>query len=201
MCSNRLQWIRSLRSLPIEPGTYVLRIKVEYLYLIIGIVLSMNMSASERFDLENYINASMEGLLIQNESHMNTWGIGKSGTWNVDQEAGTITWSFPDGKVATAPVQIIGTYNPNDNSFLWAWDPPSILEPLQEHAKLVKAFGLKHGIQKFTERKVIVSEDEAWEFIAVANRLAGGNGGYRAAAGGPLVFMTFGTITLKNEKP
>jgi len=179
----------------------VVRVRVKYLYLIIGIVFSMNISASEKFDLENYISASMEGLLIQNETHMNTWGIGKSGTWNVDQEAGIIEWSFPEGKAATAPVQIIGTYNSNDSSFLWAWDHPSILEPLQEHAKLVKAFGLKHSIKKFTERKVIVTENEAWEFIAVANRLAGSNGGYRAEAGGPLGFMTFGTITLKNEKP
>ena len=55
----------------------------------------------------------------------------------------------------------------------------------------------KHKIEKFTKRKITISHDEAWELVAVANRLASANGGYRGDAGGPIVFMTFGKLELK----
>ena len=161
----------------------------------------MSFAESNQFNVEQYVEASMEGLRVQTEAHSETWGLHKAESWNVDQETGVIYWSFSDGKVARAHVQIIGTYNPKDSTFLWAWDHPSIMEPLQSHAKLVREFGLKHKVDLFTERKVIVDEDKAWEFIAVANRLAEANGGYRGEAGGPLVFMTFGEVELKQSKP
>ena len=157
--------------------------------------------AEEKFDLKKYIEGSMEGLRVQTDAHMSTWGIGNEGTWNVDQDTGQISWIFSDGKLAHAPVQIIGTYNPKDKTFLWGWDHPSVQKPLQQHARLVKEFGAKHNITKFTTQKVKVSEEEAWEFVAVANRLANANGGYRGDAGGPLVFMTYGEITLKQNQP
>ena len=155
--------------------------------------------AGEKFDIKSYISASVEGLTLQNEAHLTTWGIGSAEQWNVDQTKGIIYWTFSDGKIAIAPVQIIGTFNPKDNTFLWAWDHPSVLEPLRAHAKLVKKFGEKHKIEKFTKRKITISHDEAWELVAVANRLASANGGYRGDAGGPIVFMTFGKLELKKE--
>lgn len=157
--------------------------------------------AEEKFDLNTYTAASMEGLRIQTEAHQDIWGIGSSARWNVDQDTGLIWWILPDGKTASAPVQIIGTYNPADSSFMWGWDHPSVSPPLQEHAKLIKAFGEKHGIPKLTTRVIKVTENEAWEFVAIANRLAEANGGYRADAGGPIVFMTFGKISLKKSSP
>ena len=47
----------------------------------------------------------------------------------------------------------------------------------------------------------MVDEAKAWEFIALANRLANANGGYRAKAGGSMVFMTFGEVQLTKQKP
>jgi hypothetical protein len=67
---------------------------------------------------------------------------------------------------------------------------------LQTAAYLAKEFGQKHELTKFTERKVKCSEDEAWEFTAVAARLGKANGAYRGPAGTALVYMTFGEIKL-----
>jgi hypothetical protein len=117
----------------------------------------------------------------------------------VDQDSETISFRFADGTVATAPIQIVGTYNPADGTFLWGWDHPSVAEPLRAHARLVREFGEKHGVATLTERMVRCSEEEAWEFTALAARLGGANGAYRANTGGPLVFMTFGEVRL--QKP
>jgi hypothetical protein len=174
---------------------------MKYLTLLFGLFIGAQAMAEDEFDIDAYIQGSVEGMFLQNQSHTKVWGLGKGGTWNFDQDLGTIEWQFPDGRVAQAPMQIIGTFNPKDGTFLWAWDHPSIQEPLREHAKLVREFGRKHGIRKLTERKVAVTEDEAWEFVAIANRLAAANGGYRVEAGGPLVYMTLGEISLKKAVP
>lgn len=151
----------------------------------------------EEMNIEQYIEGSVEALSLQTETHDATFGFRQAQDWAVDQDTGKVTWTFTDGKVVTADVQIIGSYNPADGTFLWGWDHPSVVSDLQEHAKLVKDFGLEHGIDEFTTQTISIStEDEAWEFVAVANRLANANGGYRGDAGGPVVFMTFGEVTL-----
>lgn len=151
----------------------------------------------EEMNIEQYIEGSVEALSLLTEAHDATFGFRQAQDWNVDQDTGKITWTFADGMVVTADVQIIGSYDPTGGTFLWGWDHPSVESTLQEHAKLVKEFGHEHGIGKFTTQKIdISSEDEAWEFVAVANRLANANGGYRGDAGGPIIFMTFGEVTL-----
>ncbi|WP_371873425.1 hypothetical protein [Massilia phyllostachyos] len=52
----------------------------------------------------------------------------------------------------------------------------------------------------FATRKIHCSEDEAWAFAAVANRLGNANGVYRGPDGTALVFMTFGEVKLSTPK-
>ena len=166
------------------------------------IAVSQLCVAEEVMDLGAFIEGSVAGLQMQTEAHDGTWGLGEADTWNVDQDTGVISWSFSDGKRVEAPVQIIGTYNPHDGSFMWGWDHPSINPALQAHARLVKAFGEEHDIPSYVTQKIVIDgESEAWEFVAVANRLAEANGGYRADAGGPLVFMTFGELKITKPSP
>ena len=173
---------------------------MRYALTLVLIAVSGAIADEETFAVEDFIEASLAGLQIQTESHDKTWGLGKAETWAVDQDAGEISWLFADGKRAVAPVQIIGTYNPGDSTFMWGWDHPSIDPALQVHATLVRKFGEEHGIPDLITQKIVISgEDKAWEFVAIANRLAESNGGYRADAGGPIVFMTFGEITLRKE--
>ena len=93
-------------------------------------------------------------------------------------------------------MQIVGTYNTLDDTFVWGWDHPSAAEPLSKHATLAKEFGEIHRLPKFTERLVKCSEEEAWEFTAVAARLGKANGAYRAPASTALVYMTFNEVKL-----
>lgn len=148
---------------------------------------------------ETFIHAAREGLAQQTAAHAASWHLGEEANWSADLDAGTIVFHFADGATATAHIQVVGTYNQADGSFLWGWDHPSVPEPLGAHAQLAREWGVQQGAEAFTERKVTCSEDEVWSFAAVANRLAGANGVYRGSAGSTLVFMTFGTIQLQKK--
>jgi len=116
--------------------------------------------------------------------------------WSVDLEAGTITFTSAT-KVVSAPVQVIGTYNTLDQTFLWGWDHPSIPEARRAHAQLARQFGQRHKLPMFTTRMVECTEEQAWSFAAVSLYLSGAQGAYRGPAGTTLVFMTFGDMTIR----
>jgi DNA-directed RNA polymerase subunit RPC12/RpoP len=115
--------------------------------------------------------------------------------WLLDQEQGTI--SFDSKKIhAVAPVQIIGTYNTADGSWLWAWDNPSLVKGLTRDSQVVREYGQKHGIAPLTTRKLNCDEADCWELTALACQLCKAEGAYRGPGGKTLVFMTFGKLTM-----
>ena len=115
--------------------------------------------------------------------------------WSVDLDAGLITFTSAT-KVVSAPVQVIGTYNTRDGTFLWGWDHPSVPEARGADARLARRFGQLHNLPLFTTRMVECTEEQAWSFTAVALYLSGAQGAYRGPAGTTLVFMTFGEMTI-----
>lgn len=152
----------------------------------------------KKFDLEGYIAASVEGLRIATAAHSQVWHFGQEGRWDVDQDRGTIILRFADGVTATAPVQIVGTYDSSDSSFLWGWDHPYVAAQLQKHSVEVKAFGEKHGAKELTTRKIRCTPQRAWELTALAMRLAQANGAYRGETSpGKYAYFTFGEIRLE----
>ncbi|MGZ9275415.1 MAG: DUF6882 domain-containing protein [Nitrospira sp.] len=144
------------------------------------------------------IEQSMEDLRAKTAAHEAAWKLGQA-SWSVDQEAGTIVFTRPDGIAATALVQIIGTYNTQDGTWLWGWANPSLAPTLVDHSSRLRAYGQERGIERLTTRKLVCSEDGAWELTALACKLCDAQGGYRGPAGPTLVFMTFGTVALSGS--
>jgi hypothetical protein len=143
-----------------------------------------------------YIQQAVEGLRAQTAAHSATWHLGEEENWSADQDNGRIELTFADGTVAEADMQIVGTYNTVDGTFLWGWDHPSVEIPLRAHAKLALEFGKKNRLSLYTKRTIECTEDEAWEFTAVATRLGNASGAYRGAAGTALIYMTFDEVKL-----
>jgi hypothetical protein len=157
-------------------------------------------SATEReVSAETFIEASREGLAIQTRAHAEMWGFGTEKTWSADLDRGVIEFHLEGGKTVSAPVQVIGSYNTDDGTFLWGWDHPSVPPDLARHANLARVWGEEMVSPAFTSRKVMCSEDDAWSFAAVANRLGEGNGVYRGVAGSAYFFMTLGRLTIEQR--
>jgi hypothetical protein len=146
-------------------------------------------------DYRRFVEQSMEELRLKTAAHDAGWRLGEA-AWSVDQNTGVIVFTRDDGIKATCPVQIIGTYNTEDGTWLWGWDHPSVAGPLQEHAKRVKQYGEQNHVEKLTTRKIACDESEAWEYTALACKLCDAQGAYRGPAGTALVFMTFGEVKL-----
>ena len=90
-------------------------------------------------DLQPQIERAMSGLQSLTAAHDGIWQIGQA-AWSIDQDAGTFTFASPKGIVATAPVQIVGTYNTQDGTWLWGWDNLSLEPSLTEHARELRGF-------------------------------------------------------------
>jgi hypothetical protein len=120
-----------------------------------------------------------------------TWGLGTETQWNLDMNAGQLRLSFADGREMSFPVQVVGTYNTQNGSFLWGWDHPSAPVPLRRAAQRVHDYGEEHAIERFTTRTISCSEADAWDITAAAAQLDNVTGAYRGDAGGTWVYMTF----------
>ena len=94
-----------------------------------------------------------EDLRLKTEFALSTWGLGQGGSWAADLDAGTIRFTNDKSWEIEAPVQVIGTLNTKDGTWLWGWDHPSVPEPLAEHARLARALGQEYALEAFTTRK------------------------------------------------
>lgn len=157
-------------------------------------------AAEPTVDFDTLLEQSMEELRIKTAAHDGVWQLGEA-DWDIDQDAGTIVFTSPKGITAKCAVQIIGTFNTQDNSWLWGWDHPSVEPALQKHARICRAYGEQHDIDCLTAQKLVdSSEDDGWQLTALACKLAGAQGGYRGRMGSTLVFVTFGQPSLTKSK-
>jgi hypothetical protein len=120
--------------------------------------------------------------------------------WTVDQNTGLIQFDRRDGALISAPVQIIGSWNPRSEMFTWGWDHPSVKLRLRASAERTRWFGDKHGLEELTAPNLRVSEAEAWRLTAVARKVNAAVGAYRAPTEGPVIFMTIGDLKISSPE-
>jgi hypothetical protein len=142
----------------------------------------------------------MEEMKFKQEVNTATLGLDKLERWDADLERGIITFSNPDGFTVMGDVQVIGSYDTDGGTWLWGWDHPSVDPPLAHAARLARDFGKKYDLRQYTERLVQCSEDDAWQFTAVAQYLAKATGSYRGPTGSAYVYMIFDKVTVRMVK-
>lgn len=86
-----------------------------------------------------------QGALTQGE-----WRLTSCSGWDFDADTGTVTVRFEDGSQWQADGQFLGTFNPDDSSFQWAWDSPDMSEHLTRDSRVVKEIGERYGIRYLT---------------------------------------------------
>jgi len=148
----------------------------------------------EQVDVEHFWADAWQDLCRRQHALANQARLAHA-RWTVDQSAGLIQFERPDGRLATAPVQIIGAWNPANETFTWGWDHPSVRTRLRAFAERTRWFGQAHDLPDLTQSRVRLSESQAWRMTAVAMKVNGAVGAYRGPTEGPTIFMTIGELT------
>ncbi|EMM0378611.1 hypothetical protein RI820_000981 [Pluralibacter gergoviae] len=155
--------------------------------------------SGELSEAELIIARANNELKLRTQAAVDMWGL-DTASWAVDLDTGIITFTSEEkGIVITAPVQVVGTYNTEDGSWLWGWEHPSVSEPLRAFARRVRDFGEQYGKKELTTRKITTSMDTAWEFTALACHLNGGEGGYSGSSGSTRVLLVYGSVSITKK--
>ncbi len=119
------------------------------------------------------------------------WGIDDCERWDVNQANGTITFTNTKKghKKLVGKVQIIGSFNSEDGTWLWGWANKSVDQKLKIDALKLKEYGETNKIKRFTQTGWEGELSDAWITTAVAIRLLGAEGAYRGPAGKTHIFM------------
>jgi hypothetical protein len=145
-----------------------------------------------------FVDGSVEGLQLQAAGHQDSWHFGEEERWDFSQDAGELVLTFPE-VIARAPAQIIGTFDSNAGTWMWAWANLSVSDALKKDSIRVRDYGEAHRIARLTTPKWPADESECWRMTALASRLCESNGAYRGPAGSTFIFMTFGLVSLKKR--
>jgi len=143
-----------------------------------------------------YIALAYQDMLIQHKLHATSWKFGKEKAWTADLGAGVIMFTFEGGHTGTAHFQTIGIFKEKETSFTWGWALDSVPSSLSKHAKLAKKWGRQHQHPAFLQQTVQCDMEQAWNFAAVARKVANANSVYRGRIGDSFIFMTTDEIHL-----
>lgn len=125
----------------------------------------------EIVDIESVYQSCREELILKTSLASQAWDMDKIDQWDIDLVMGLISFTIGE-RIEVFEINVVGTYHVAEQTFMWAWDHPSIPEDLQEVASMVKDYGEEHDIVELQEHIVSCSEDDAWNFTALATHLA-----------------------------
>ena len=134
-----------------------------------------------REDLRPRLREARDWLKQRNISLARTHGIGLEETFVFDQDEGTLELIFSDGRKIIARSQILGSFDPQDRSFLWAWANPSTLPEMATVAKHLQARGLRTGDAALTTPIQTASFEEVTALLAMFTQECEVDGLYRCA--------------------
>jgi hypothetical protein len=147
-------------------------------------------------DLGTLVVEGQDAIARTTAQHSERWGLGSARRWVLDQQDGRIVWSFDD-HVASAPAQILGSWNSEVGTFVWAWDNSSVAEGLAETASDVRAYGAEHDIAALTGSPLQLDEGQVRDLVALAFRIGRCTGLYAHFDGSMASYITFGEVTLE----
>src|SRR5476651_2199682 len=117
--------------------------------------------AKDDLDFPRFCEKALNDMRAKTAAHESLWGLGHSERWDLNQDDGHLTFTFPD-KIVSGSAQIIGTWHRPSQTWRWAWSNPSVAKLLAVQSEKIKAYGAQHGIERLTTEKWSGTEEEAW---------------------------------------
>jgi hypothetical protein len=142
-------------------------------------------------ELVGLIAISSVELATKNAAALHTWGIGTSDRWSADLAQGSINFHFADHTI-TGPIQVLGTWSSESDTWLWAWANDALPQSVTEAASTTREYGRVHELEALTEAKLGATTAELSEDLAsVVVELADLAGMYRAPTQNGFIWLGF----------
>ncbi|MBF9221315.1 DUF6882 domain-containing protein [Hymenobacter ruricola] len=109
-------------------------------------------------------------------------------SWNVDMAAGTISF----GPQLVFPIQVLGSFSHQSETWLWAWDnaQSDLPEPLLAQARQLRAYGEQHGIDLLTVNQFDATPNDLHAIGSIASGMFEASGYYLADYGQGILVVT-----------
>lgn len=142
--------------------------------------------------LRTRLGEACDWLANRNISLARTHGIGLEETYAFDQDEGRLELIFSDGRKIVANGQLLGSFDPRDRTFLWAWANPSMRQELLADALRAQAEGRRTGEISLTTPMQAADFGQLTALLALVSQMSGADGLYRCITNGSTsVFVTF----------
>lgn len=120
------------------------------------------------------------------------WGLGAHEGWGFSQPTARAQFSMPGGERVRCPAQIVGSWDPADQTWEWAWHNPHVASGLKRDSQLVQRYAVAQRFKLLGKGRLKASEKLAWAFTALAASQGGAPGLFVGDTDDLKVFMTLG---------
>lgn len=127
----------------------------------------------ETLDYNSFAESCIEDLKALQEKFQKDYDIDSYDNWFYNQSTGLLTFSTGDQELNFKYFNI-GSFSQKSNTWKWSWDNDTTLENVKSQVRVVREFGQQSYFEKLTTGYFESNEFEAWEFLAIAAKLAKG---------------------------
>lgn len=136
------------------------------------------------------LEASRAHLRTLQDALRRDFSLSRHERWDYDQETGQLVFSNGGRPAVVAGFELAGSFSTVSRTWLWAWSNFSLLAPLRQAVLAVREHGETHRFAPLTVPKWPAEESDGWDMAAVAAKLCGARGVYRApSANGPAFLL------------
>jgi hypothetical protein len=143
---------------------------------------------------------SIHELREKNAALESRYGLGRFERFDFDIANAALSFSSKGRVGARCKIQVIGSTVTEKGDWLWAWANPSLPAVATAAAAATRQFGVEHGADELTEAHVQDGSitERAWMLCAVAARVAGALGTYRAPMAKGFLFVVLTQVESVN---
>lgn len=110
----------------------------------------------------------------------------------------SLKWTSSSGRVATAPAEILASYQPSTAAFLWAWGNDTVPDAVRPTALALRDFAVENDVAELRNAAQGVDPINAERLAAIGTLFPGVEGIFGAAWGDDqVIFFGFGEVTLQ----
>lgn len=143
---------------------------------------------------QNYIDTCFEELEKKQQYLIDNFGFGSFDKYEHDFDKEELYFINGDKVVVVAKIVPIGSFNSDNNTWMWAWANEAFPENLQLKSAQLKQLEEITSFEMFGNEMAEIDEDMTWEIAGMALNLLNFKGVYRGPANNTQYFYAMKSV-------